>query len=231
MRQLPLAIGLASEPDFDAFLPGQNEGALNSLRSLDPTRPSPSGSPPPVYLHGPTGSGKSHLLAALTHRLQHLGGRSGWFDAGQALPWAFDERWSLIVIDAADRLDAPHQHAAFTLFVEAATHGVQMASAGRLAPADLVVREDLRTRFAWGLVFGLQPLSEADTRAALVGEARRRGLLLSAEVLEYLLTRFARDLGSLMGLLARLDSFSLAEGRALTVPLLKKMVAEDGLAA
>ena len=46
-----------------------------------------------------------------------------------------------------------------------------------------------------------------------------------------LLTRFARDLGSLMLLLRRLDQFSLAERSAVTVPLLKKMVAEEGLSA
>jgi DnaA family protein len=46
--------------------------------------------------------------------------------------------------------------------------------------------------------------------------------------MDYLLTRFARDLGSLMALLAQLDRFSLAERRAVTVPLLKKMVNEEG---
>jgi len=45
-------------------------------------------------------------------------------------------------------------------------------------------------------------------------------------VLDHLLTHFSRDLGSLMDLLQRLDRFSLAQGRAVTVPLLKKMLAE-----
>jgi DnaA family protein len=231
MRQIPLSIGLASEPDFEAFMPGANAVAVESLRALQIPPAFGQAVAPPVYLYGPAGSGKTHLLSALAHRLHRQGGRSGWFDAGHALPWSFDEGWSLIVIDGAERLDAARQHAAFTLFVEAATHGVQMASAGRLPPVDLPVREDLRTRFGWGPVFALQPLSEAETRTALADEARRRGLLLSTEVLDYLMTRFSRDLGSLMSLLAQLDSFSLAEGRAVTVPLLKKMVAEEGLAA
>ena len=224
MKQIPLAIAQAAEPDFDSFLPGGNEEALDTLRHLS----MPSA---PVYLYGPAGAGKTHLLSALTHELHRQGGRSGWFDADHALPWTFDEGWSLIVIDGAERLDAARQHAAFTLFVEAATHGVQMASAGRLPPVDLPVREDLRTRFGWGPVFAVQPLSEAESRAALAREARRRGIELAPEVLDYLMTRFARDLSSLMALLDRLDSFSLAERRAVTVPLLKKMVAEEGLTA
>ena len=42
-------------------------------------------------------------------------------------------------------------------------------------------------------------------------EADRRGIFLSDEVMDYLLTRFARDLKHLMALLDRLDGFALAE--------------------
>jgi len=202
MKQIPLAIGIDAEPDFDNFVTGDNGVVVQALLALV----SPS---PPMYLYGPVGAGKTHLLAALVRSVRQQGGRCGWFHADDPLPWTFEEGWSLIVIDAAERLDAAHQHAAFTLFVEAATHGVQMVSAGRLPPVDLPVREDLRTRFGWGPVFALQPL----------------------DVMDYLLTRFSRDLASLMALLRQLDKFSLAERRAVTVPLLKKMVAEEGQTA
>jgi DnaA family protein len=92
------------------------------------------------------------------------------------------------------------------------------------------LREDLRTRLAWGHVFGLVPLSEGETRSALRREADRRGVFLSDEVMDYLLTRFERDLKHLMGLLDRLDEFSLANKRAITVPLLRQMLAEEGAA-
>lgn len=223
MKQIPLPIGFDSEPDFDNFVVGDNGAALEGLRRL--VIPSP-----PVYLWGPAGAGKTHLLSALARRLRAEGARVGWFDAASPLPWDFDEGWWLIVIDGAERLDAARQHAAFALFVESATHGVQMAAAGELPPVDLPVRDDLRTRLGWGQVHALKPLTEAGTRAALRREADRRGIFLSDEVMDFLLTRFARDLGSLMLLLRRLDQFSLAERRAVTVPLLKKMVAEQGLA-
>jgi DnaA family protein len=224
MKQIPLAIGIDAEPDFDNFVTGDNGVVVQALLALV----SPS---PPMYLYGPVGAGKTHLLAALVRSVRQQGGRCGWFHADDPLPWTFEEGWSLIVIDAAERLDAAHQHAAFTLFVEAATHGVQMVSAGRLPPVDLPVREDLRTRFGWGPVFALQPLDEAGTRAALRREADHRGIFLSDDVMDYLLTRFSRDLASLMALLRQLDKFSLAERRAVTVPLLKKMVAEEGQTA
>jgi DnaA family protein len=221
MKQIPLPIGVESEPCFDNFVPGANLAVLDALRRL--VLPSA-----PVYLWGLPGAGKTHLLAALARQLRSEGARVGWFDAATPLPWTFDEGWWLIVIDDADRLDADRQHAAFALFVESATHGVQIAAAGRVPPVDLAVRDDLRTRLGWGQVHAVHPLGDAGTRAALRREADRRGIFLSDEVMDYLLTRFARDLGSLMAVLARLDRYSLAERRAVTVPLLKKMMAEEG---
>ena len=224
MRQIPLAIGLGPEPGFENFQSGRNDLVLEVLSHW--REPGP-----PIYLHGPAGSGKSHLIAALAGLVRELGGRTGWFDADSPLPWTFDEGWTLIVIDQAERLDPARQHAAFTLFVEAAPHGTQVLGAGRLPPVDLPVREDLRTRFGWGPVYELQALDEAGTRAVLRREAEARGILLAEDVMDYLMTRFARDLGSLKGLLHRLDRFSLAEKRAITVPLLKRMLAEGEVAA
>ena len=92
---------------------------------------------------------------------------------------------------------------------------------------DLPLRDDLRSRLGWGHVHAVQALSEAQTRAVLRREADRRGVALGDEVLDYLLSRFARDLGHLMPLLDRLDEYALAHARALTVPLLRQMLAES----
>ena len=221
MQQIPLAIGPEALPTFDSFLPGANAAAQEHLRLLV----TPGA---PLYLWGPAGSGKTHLLRALAHQLQQQGQRVGWFVAGDAVPWPLAADWSLVVIDRCEALDVASQHAAFTLFVEATVQGVQVAAAGRLPPVDLPLRDDLRTRLGWGHVFALQPLSEAETRAALRREADRRGIFLSDEVMDHLLTRFERDMGCLMGLLDRLDHFSMARSRAITVPLLRTMLAEQG---
>lgn len=221
MQQIPLAIGPEPLPTFDSFLPGPNAAAHEHLKSL--VLPAA-----PVYLWGPPGSGKTHLLRALAHQLQLQGQRVGWFDADTPVPWPLAADWSLVVIDRCESLDEAAQHAAFTLFVEATVQGVQIAAAGRLPPVDLGLRDDLRTRLGWGHVFALQPLSEAETRAALRRESDRRGIFLSDDVMDHLLTRFERDMSSLMKLLDRLDQFSLARSRAITVPLLKTMLAEEG---
>ena len=225
MKQIPLAIGVATRRSFENFLPGANEPAISHLRALS-AQSTQTAHWAPVYLWGASGSGKTHLLQALVNHGEQQGARAGWFNAHDPAPWAFDEAWALIVIDGCDALDAGQQHAAFTLFVEAAARGVPVAAAGRVPPVDLPLREDLRTRLAWGHVFALQPLAEPEVRAALRREADGRGLFLSDDVMDYLLTRFERDLKHLTAQLDRLDTFSMATQRAITVPMLKLMLAE-----
>ena len=134
-------------------------------------------------------------------------------------------------LDDAQRFDPGQQHAAFALFVEAATLGLAVVSTGTAPPVDLDLREDLRTRLGWGPTFALQPLSEAEVRAVLRREADRRGIALSDDVIDYLLTRYARDLKHLMTLLDGLDEFAMASKRAVTVPLLRQMLADQGALA
>jgi DnaA-homolog protein len=217
VRQLPLAIGPQPQQTFDNFVAGPNVAALAHLRGL------PAHAGAPVYLWGASGSGKSHLLHALTHDMQ-----AGWFDSATPPPWSFNDNWSLIVLDGCEAFDEAQQQAAFALFIDAASHSTQVAASGNVPPVDLPLRDDLRTRLGWGHVFAIEPLGEADARAVLRREAERRGIFLSDDVMSFLLTRFSRDLKHLMTLLDRLDEFALAEHRSVTVPLLKKMFEEEG---
>jgi DnaA-homolog protein len=221
MRQIPLAMGVEPARTFASFLPGANALAIAHLKSLSPQAA-------PVYLWGARGTGKTHLLHAFVHQLEEHGARAGWFSAADRPPWPFDESWAAIVLDDCDGLDPDQQHAAFALFVEAATRSLPVVAAGRVPPVDLALREDLRTRLGWGHVFALEPLGEPEVRATLRREADIRGIFLSDEVMSYLLTRFERDLKHLMAQLDRLDEFSLATKRQITVPLLKQMLAEEG---
>lgn len=224
MKQIPLAIGPDPLPSFDTYLPGVNAAAVAHLRALGPAAA-------PVYLWGPAGSGKTHLLRALLRQRQQRGEHGGSFEAGDGAPWLLQPGWSLVVVDGCDQLDAARQQAAFALFVHAAEAGVQWVAAGRVPPVDLPLRDDLRTRLAWGHVFALQPAAEHEARAALRREADRRGIFLGDEVVDYLLRRAARDLGTLMQFLDRIDQFALARQRAVTLPLLRSMLQEDALAS
>jgi DnaA-homolog protein len=222
VKQLPLAIGPEAEPTFDSYRPGDNTAVLEHLRQLQ--RPAA-----PVYLWGSGGTGKTHLLQGLAAHWRAGGQTAGWFDAQDPTPWELNPAWTLVLLDRCEALDAAAQQAAFVLFEEATAQRVQFVAAGRLPPVDLPLRDDLRTRLAWGHVFALRPLPDAETRAALRREADRRGIFLSDEVMGWLLARFERDLGHLMRLLDQLDGYGLARGRKITVPLVREMLAGEGL--
>ena len=220
MQQLPLPIAAEPARSFASFFAGANALALDCLQRLQPGAP-------PVYLWGPAGSGKSHLLRALADERREHGADVGWFDGWSALPWRFDAAWRLLVLDGCEAFDPPRQQDAFALFVEATAHGVPVGASGRLPPVDLPLRDDLRTRLGWGQVIALRPLADAQARAALAHDAERRGIALPDEVLAYLMTHCARDLKSLMALLDRLDRFALGRQRGVTLPLLRLMLAEE----
>jgi DnaA family protein len=88
----------------------------------------------------------------------------------------------------------------------------------------LQLRDDLRSRLGWGHVFQLHALDENQRRAVLRRAADARGVFLSDEVIAFMLSRFSRDLSSLMQLLGHLDQYALRTQRSVTVPLIKAML-------
>ncbi len=224
MKQIALDIGWADPSSFDNFAAGSNQAALAHLTlwTSSSTR-----SPVPTYLWGEAGSGKTHLLKAAGQAIAERGGRVGWMDPAMAQAPDFDEGWAAVMLDDVDAYSADQQHAAFAWFINAQTHQRWLLAAGSLPPSDLALREDLRTRLGWGHVFGLHAPGEAERRAILRKTADARGLFLGDEVMDFMLSRFSRDLGSLMRLLERLDRYAMANKRALTVPLIKAMLDDE----
>ena len=199
MQQLPLDISSRGAPSFDNFVAGANTEALERVRSLAAGALREA----IVYLWGEAGCGRTHLLRA----------------AARANP-------ALVVADDVAGLDAAAQQALFGAINAAREGGPGVLAAGGAPPARLALREDLRTRLAWGLVYKLQPLTDADKVLHLQAEARRRGLALGDEVAGYLLQRLPRDLSNLNRVLDVLDRHSLARQRPLTLALVREALAE-----
>ena len=225
MKQIALDIGLATAPAFSNFFAGPNQAALSHLQLWSG---SPLRSPVPTYLWGEPGSGKTHLLKAAVAALQTQGARVGWLDASSTEPLEFNDSWSAVILDDCHLYTAVQQQAAFNWFVNAVSSGDGqprgVLAAGSLPPADLQLRDDLRSRLGWGHVYELHALTEPERRGVLRAQADARGIFLSDEVISFVLSRFSRDLSSLMQLLDQLDGYALQTQRAVTVPLLKAML-------
>ncbi len=225
MKQIVLDIGLTTGPTLKSFFSGPNEAALNHLQLWVAKKSSaPARSLVPTYLWGSAGSGKTHLLKAMREALREQGATVGWLDASILEPPEFNEDWAAVMMDEVQLYSVVQQHAAFNWFVNAQTHQLRVLAAGDLPPADLKLREDLRTRLGWGHVFQLHALSDPERRAVLRQAADARGIFLGDEVMDYILTRFSRDLGSLMELLDLIDGYALQTKRGITIPLIKSMM-------
>ena len=228
MKQLALDIGLSTRPTLDSFFSGPNEAAVSHLRlwTSGGTR-----APVPTYLWGETGSGKTHLLQAVHQALSEQGLAVGWLDSHTFHPPEFSDDWAALLMDDVHLYNTEQQHTAFNWFVNALSPRTGaprwVLAAGPLPPADLRLRDDLRTRLGWGHVYGLKVLGEPERRAVLRQAADARGLFLSDEVMSYMLNRFSRDLGSLMQLLDHLDHYALQTQRALTIPLVRAMLENE----
>ena len=225
MQQIALDIGISHGPSVANFFAGPNVAALQHVQFwLGSKAASALRSPVPTYFWGPSGSGKSHLLKAAREGLRKQGAVVGWLDATVMSPPEFDETWAAVLMDDVHLFTASQQHTAFNWFVHAQTLQRPVIAAGEWSPTELKLRDDLRTRLGWGHVFGLQLLSEEQSRAVLRQAADARGLFLSDEVMDFTLRRFSRDLGSLMELLDLLDRYALQTKRAITIPLIKSML-------
>jgi DnaA family protein len=228
MKQLALDIGLATGPTLEGYFAGPNEAAVSHLQLwLGSGDTVAIHSPVPTYLWGESGCGKTHLLEAVRGTLIAQGARVGWLHPGLHDPPPFHEIWDAVVMDDVERYSAVQQHAAFNWFVNAQSLQRGVIAAGSLPPAHLALREDLRTRLGWGHVFALQVLNEEERRAVLRQAADDRGLMLTDEVLNYMLHRFSRDLASLMELLQELDGYALRTQRAITIPLIRAMLENE----
>lgn len=229
-RQLTLDLGTPPPATFDNFFAAGNHELVTRLRELDGALAAGPVADRTFYVWGEPGSGRSHLLQAIVHEAT---GRARFLSPQSALTaFSFDPRVTLYAVDDCDRLSAAQQIALFNLFNEVRAYpSSALVATGNDAPLALTVREDLRTRLGWGLVFHLQPLSDEAKASVLKHAARERGIVLAEDVPGYLLTHFRRDMPSLMALLDELDRFSLEQKRAVTRPLLRTMLQQTGRAA
>lgn len=220
--QLPLALRTPPDQRFDAFH-GQAAArdAVHAAARGD--------SRDWLYLSGPAGSGKSHLMLAACAEAAALGRRAAYLSLpafvgrlGDAL--AAQEGADLVCLDglAAIAGDRGEEEALFHFHNRARAGGALVVYAAEGGPATLgLALPDLVTRLGQCVRVVLEPLDEAGRREVLRQRAARRGLELDDAVLDYLLRRVDRDLASLTALLDRLDRASLAAQRRITIPFLR----------
>ena len=225
-EQLVFELAAPEPPSFGNFLPGRNAEALAAVRAIAAGGVAETG----VFLWGPAGAGKTHLLRAAVADVERRGQRATFV----ALPGALLAHdagalaaQALVAIDAVDQAPPEAQARLFTVFNGLRERGGHLLVASGVPLAAAPLRDDLRTRLGWGLVYELVPLADTDKPAALAAYARQRGFRLADDVIAYLLAHGRRDMGALVGMLAALDRHSLATKRPITIPMLRNWLQRD----
>ncbi len=227
IHQLPLPLTWPDQITFDNFyLSPSNTAIVDCLRQIAERKKSEKY----ICLYGAYGVGLSHLLYAACHSVQAAGGTALYLPLKKSLsPHMLEgsEHLSLICWDDMEAIAGSDEweEALFHCYNRIQLTTTCLLAASHTPPAKIAWRlPDLRSRLTSGLVFAFQELSDQEKIAALQYRAKKRAFHLSQETAEYLLNHYPRDMHALFDALNKLDHYSLAEKRRLTIPFIKKIL-------
>ena len=222
-QQLLLDIGPEQAPPTLAnFIVGDNTELFARLGALGD-----SGVFDQIYLWGPPGCGRSHLLRGTLAAAQAQGRPVCFVEGTQLGGELATPPGSLVIIDDVDALDETAQITLFRIFNAARLVGLALLLAGQEPPLRLVLREDLRTRIGSALIYEVRPLGDTEKARALRQHAESRGMRLDDALIDYLLHHGRRDLPSLLAVVDTVDQASLELKRPVTLPLLREVMQQQ----
>jgi DnaA-homolog protein len=223
--QLLLGLSEPPAPSLDNFVVGRNAPVLAALRALGGETAPGVAAEPCLYLFGAPGSGRSHLLKAWTalHGGTYFDAALSHTDAPKH-PLEGHFEGTALAVDNCQLLDEASQIALFNTYNRARLGQARLLVAGHAPPMQLALREDVKSRLAWGVALEVFALDDDERMAALLQHATARGMRLGSGVIEYVSTHGRRDMPSLMALLDALDVASLQSKRPITLPFVREQL-------
>lgn len=235
LTQLPL------NPDytFDEFVVGDSNRFAHAAAMSVCAQPGTLYNP--LFVHGRSGLGKTHLLQALCSRLRDQGLYAVYLtsdvfinDFVRALEngrlQEFREslrRAAVLVLDDAQFL-AGHetsQEELFHTFNTLHQSRRQMVISADATPGEIPTLKDrLVSRLQWGLIVPIELPNRETRQAILQRKARLRGCTIPNPVLDYLAERIETNIRLLEGALTRLISETQFSGKPLTIDTAREIV-------
>lgn len=217
--------------DFSTFHPGNNKTLYQQLHQFNPSHPTL------IYLWGPNLSGKTHLLTALSHRVNMMG------LSCMLIPMTHKQTFSPNTLQQAAEcqvicIDDIHlgmgdnnwEMAFFNLYNHVVEHQTSLFITSSQTAVELPIQlADLKSRLSACTPYYVHPLNDEEKMHALVLRATKQGFTLPKQVATYLLNHFDRNLSHLFKLLDQLDQASLSQHKKLSIPFIKQAFTEMNL--
>ena len=197
----------------------------------------------PLFIHGPTGLGKTHLMHAIAHsvyatnpraRIAYISSETFTNEFIQALQTnsinAFRRRYrelDLLLIDDIHFLAGKDstQDEFFHTFNELHNNHKQVVlTSDRPASEIAKLSERLVSRFQWGMVASIQAPGLETRIAILRKKASARGLELAPEIAEFIASRIARNVRNLEGAITRIFGLTGMTRKPLELTQVEKLL-------
>ncbi|MES2217921.1 MAG: DnaA regulatory inactivator Hda [Pseudomonadota bacterium] len=227
IHQLTLGVGLKDEATFANYYPGQNGPLIHELKKA-----AAGTGERVIYFAGVGGAGCTHLLQASCHEANHHKLSVVYLPLASLIeysPAIFEglESLDLVCIDDVHMIAGrpAWEEAFFYVYNRLHDAGKRLIVTANVLPKSLgFALPDLVSRLAWGVVFQLQGLTDAEKLQVLTLRAQRRGMTLSEEVGKFILNHCPRHMATLSSAFEALDKASLAAQRKLTIPFVKTVL-------
>lgn len=227
--QLAFPLAGDDKASFENFWVGENLEIVNALRSLVS-----KGDPKVVYLYGPEGCGKSHLMYAVMRLARQAEVTTSYLSLQDT--FVTSEMLEVVAFSGVVCIDNVNcwagendkERSLFTLFEQVKHAGGQLIVSAKQAPetSDISIK-DLVSRLSSGLIYPLQELDDEHRFEALKMRSNHRGLIIGDDVLKFLVSRTVRDNTALFALLDKIDKASLVEKRKITIPFLQNLLSRE----
>ena len=199
----------------------------------------------PLFIYGPSGVGKTHLLFAVTNeikrrnpncRIIYKKGEEFTNELIASLQKRTQEQFrqhyrnaDVLLIDDVQFIAGKEstQEEFFHTFSALYENGKQIILTSDRPPKDIKTLEDrLLTRFIWGLLADIQPPSFELRTAIINKKAENLKISIPGEVVEYLATKLQNNIRQIEGSIKRIAAISLLTGSPITTDLCRRAISD-----